>query len=380
MSSESWRKSRVCSVSLSEDISLSYIHVGYGEDGKQKRKTVYGKTQREVREEMDAIKGKLAAGTYNDNHLTVGAYLDEWLSYKKLEVKARSYQYYADYVRRYVRPQVGRVKLANLKPLHVQRMMKETTDGVSADAANKAHGVLKSALKRAVRLGLIYSNPVEAVDKFKHEPKEAKLWSAEEVWRFLETAQKHRLYAAFYLALTTGMRHGEVLGLRWQDVEGDVLTVWQSVVNVKGARYEVSTPKTRRGVRRVALDPDTLDVLREHRAKQDAEREYLGDAWEDSGHVFTNELGGVLFPRNFDRVWYALQEQAGVTRVRFHDLRHLHVSLLVVERGLDARTVADRVGHTDPSFTLKRYSHMFEKQRKAATVSLKELLGEGEEE
>lgn len=172
---------------------------------------------------------------------------------------------------------------------------------------------------------------------------------------------------------TTGMRHGEILGLRWQDIEDDVITIRQSVINVKGAQYEVSTPKTKRGIRRVVIDPTTLDMLNEHRRRQDGERLAAEDAWRESGLVFTNELGDMLVPRNFDRVWYTLLRKSGNPKIRFHDLRHLHVSLLV-RRGLDPRTVADRVGHTDPAFTLKQYSHMFESQRRAAAVGLDDLL------
>ena len=252
-------------------------------------------------------------------------------------------------------------------------MMKQVAHDVSADAANKARSLLFTALKQAVRLGLISRNPAEAVDRLKHEPEELTLWTPEQVRHFLELAKTHRLYAAFYLVIATGMRHGEILGLRWQDIEGDVITVRQSVINVQGAQHEISTPKTRKGVRRIVIDPATMQVLAEHRGRQEAEREKLGSAWEDLGLVFPNELGGILIPRNFDRVWYDLLDKSGLPPIRFHDLRHLHVSLLV-KRGLDPRTVADRVGHTDPSFTLRRYSHMFEAQRRAAAVPLDEML------
>jgi integrase len=128
------------------------------------------------------------------------------------------------------------------------------------------------------------------------------------------------------IALSTGSRHGEILGLRWQDIEGDIITVRQPIINVKGAQYEVSTPKTRKGIRRIVLDPDTLVLLSQHKK---SEREYLGEAWADSGLVFTNELGDLLVPRKFDRVWYELLKKSGLPRIRFDDLRHLHVSLLV---------------------------------------------------
>ncbi|CAN5671295.1 site-specific integrase [soil metagenome] len=361
-----------------DGIWYASITVGYDEDGKQIRKYVSGGSQAEVRAKIDKLKGQLATGTLSTTKISVGDYLSQWLEFKRLEVKPRTHQFLEDYVRLYVRPHLARIELAKLSPLHVQNMLQNVAQRVSHDAANKARSVLGSALRRAVRLGLIPRNPVDAVDKLKHDTREVSLWTPEVTMRFLDAASSHRLYAAFYLALSTGMRHGEVLGLRWQDVQDDVITVRQAVVNVRGASYRVSTPKTRKGVRQVAIGPDTVRVLREHRRRQKEEERRPGKTWRNSGLVFVTRFGGVITPRNFDRVWYGLQARAKVPRIRFHDLRHLHVSLLI-QLGLDPRTVADRVGHTDPSFTLRRYSHMFEAQRRAAAVPLPDMLGQGDE-
>lgn len=351
------------------------VTIGYNDNGSQKRKTVYGATQREVLDKISELKGQLIEGALPDTRTTVDKYLAQWLSLKKREVKPRSYQYYADYIRLYVSPHVGKIELAKLTANHIERMMKAVARDVSNDAANKARTVLTTALKKAVRQGLLPRNPADAVDRFTHEPKDITLWTPAQVTHFLEVATSHRLYAAFYLAIATGMRHGEILGLRWEDLSDEVITVRQSVINVKGATYEISTPKTKKGVRRVSIDPDTLQKLNEHRHRQEQEKLTAAAAWANSGLVFTNELGDMLVPRNFDRVWYSLLHQSGNPKIRFHDLRHLHVSLLV-RRGLDPRTVADRVGHTDPAFTLRQYSHMFETQRRMAAVGLRELLTE----
>lgn len=355
-------------------IWVAEVTVGYDAEGQQIRKRIYGKTQREVLDKSTELKSQIATGTYADTRLTVSQYLKEWLDYKKLELKPRTQHFYADYIRLYIEPHVGRVLLAKLTPLHIQSMMADVAKRVSSDAANKSRGLLNSALKRAVRLGLIMRNPVDAVDKLRHEPKDVTLWTPEQVRCFLEVAKSNRLYAAFYLAIMTGMRHGEILGVRWQDIDKDVITVRQSVVNVKSAQYQISTPKTKKGIRRIVIDADTLQVLAEHKERQERERDYLGRNWVDSGLMFTNEFGDVLVPRNFDREWYGLLTQSELPRIRFHDLRHLHVSLLI-KQGFDPRTVADRVGHTDPAFMLKRYSHMFEAQRRAAALTLNQLLG-----
>lgn len=259
----------------------------------------------------------------------------------------------------------------------MRRLLLTVKEQVSVDAANKTRTVLFGALRQTMRDGFIPRNPVEPVAPYRVDatPKDHS-WEPSETLRFLETARTHRLFAAFYLSMTTGTRPGEVLGLRWGDLEGDTLHVQQSLTNLKGG-HAISTPKTRKGVRRIVVDAETLAVLATHRLLQAEERSKVGETWpprspEYANLVFTNELGGPLHPRNFDRVWYSLMETAEVRRIRFHDLRHMHVSPLN-KAGMDARTIADRIGHTDAAFILRRYAHVFEEQRRAA-IPLLELL------
>lgn len=343
------------------------VTTGYDENGKQKRKTVYGRTQAECLAKIAELKQQLASGTLSDTKLTVGKYLTGWLEHKKHEIKPRSHEFYTKYVDLYVRPHVGGKKLDKLTTPDVRRALMTVRDQVSVDAANKTRTVLFGALKQAMRDGLIPRNPVEPIAPYKVDaaPKDH-TWEPSETLRFLETARTHRLFAAFYLTMTTGMRHGEVLGLRWGDIDGDTLHVRQSLINLNGG-YAISTPKTRKGIRRVVVDAETLAVLETHRLLQAEERRKVGESWgpkspEYADLIFTNELGGPLHPRNFDRVWYKLLSDAKVSRIRFHDLRHMHVSLLN-KAGMDARTIADRIGHTDPAFTIRRYAHVFEEQR-----------------
>ena len=127
----------------------------------------------------------------------------------------------------------------------------------------------------------------------------------------------------------------------------------------------------------MTLPPDAVRLLAQHKARQDAERDYLGDSWTETGHIFVSTLGTILGQRGVTRVSHRLQEKAGVPRARLHDSRHMHVSLLG-KSGVDPNTVSDRIGHTNVAFTLSRYGHVFEEQRRAAALSLDELLGDGE--
>ena len=348
------------------------VTVGYDENGKQKRKTVYGKTQKEVVEKIHAIKQQLMSGTFSENNLTVKMYLERWLTEKARQVKPRTVELYREQAERYVYPRIGSVKLKKLTPLQVQTMMSEIADAVGVSTANKCRLLLFSSLKQAVRWQLLARNPVEAVDKLKEQPKKMSLWAPAEAVRFLETIQNDRLYAAFYVLMSTGLRRGELLGLEWGDLTGNVLHIRRSLT-ILDSKPAFSTPKTEKGTRRVAVSPDVLDVLEQHRAHQEAEKRFMGQAWVDSDLIFTQEAGIPINPGTFNRLWKRLKKEANVSDVRLHDLRHLHVSLLV-RQGFDPRTIADRVGHTDPSFTLNHYSHAFEEQRQAAAVSLADLL------
>lgn len=372
------------------------VSLGYKPSGKRDRRTVYGATQEEVRQKLEALKRQVAEGTFTDSKLTVKGYLERWLTHKEGQVKPRTAEAYRHSVERHIIPRIGRKRLDKLTPLDVQGMVSDIASSAGTRTANMCRTVLFSALKQALRWQVLARNPVEAVDPLKEKPREMVLWTPEEVVRFLDTARSHRLYALFYLALSTGMRRGELLGLRWIDLKGSVISVRQTLVPVAN-RITVSTPKTQKGTRRVGVSPDVLEALSAHRARQEAERARLGEVWQDSGLIFPTEIGTPMHPRNLERAWYGLQEnsrkawqkaseEAGdvltlerleqgklLPRIRLHDLRHLHVSLLV-RQGVDARTIADRVGHARASFTLDVYTHLFEEQRTAAAVSLLDML------
>lgn len=346
--------------------------LGYKEDGSRNRKYIYGKTQREVKEKLDQAKAQFADGSLTAEKLSVAAYLKHWLSEKVRQIEDSTAEAYERLIRVHIVPCIGKVQLAKLSALQVQAMMGDIADTVGTRTANAARTLLFSAIKQAVRWQLVPRNVAEAVDPLKHVTKESNLWTAEEASSFLKAIRGHRLYAALYLELSTGLRRGELLGLRWQDVQGDSLWAKQQLVVSKG-EYVFKPTKTERSTRRVAVSPDVVAVLEQHLERQQVERAFLGGAWPDTGLVFVSEVGTPIHPRNFDRTWKKLKKKANVPHIRLHDLRHFHISLLV-KQGFDPRAVADRVGHTDPAFTLRRYSHMFDEQRSAMAISITDLL------
>jgi integrase len=251
--------------------------------------------------------------------------------------------------------------------------MGELADSTGVRTANAVRTLLFSAYKQAIRWQLTARNPVEATDPLRAAHKDMNLWTGAQAAHFLDTARPHRLFATFYLVMATGLRRGELLGLRWADVSERELYVRQQLTYRDG-EFIYSPPKTARGTRRIAITPDVHEVLETHRKAQEEQRARLGGLWPDTGLVFVSEAGTPIHPRNFERTWGQLKKAANMPPARLHDLRHLHISLLV-QQGVDPQAIADRVGHTDASFTLRRYSHMFEEHRQRTAISLNVLLG-----
>lgn len=339
---------------------VGQISLGYKADGKRNRPTVYGKTQKEVREKLFELKQRSANGLLATTKLTLTSYLERWLTEKARVLEPRTIRDYRYNIERHILPRLGGTRLEKLTPLAVQSMVSDIDDKSGTRTASYCRTILNGALVQAVKWQLIPRNVVEATEPLKVLKREMTIWTTDEAGRFLDVIQGHRLYALFYLVMSSGLRHGEVLAATWDDLEGHMLFVRKA--------------KTRKGVRKVPLSPDVLDVLEQHRRRQGAEADRLGGAWPTTNLMFTSVVGTKLGQRSVTRTWHALQDRAGVPRARMHDLRHLHISLLV-KQGVDPRTIADRVGHARASFTLDVYSHLFEEQRLAAAVSLKELLG-----
>ena len=347
------------------------LTIGYNPNGTQKRATVYGKTQAEARKKLDALKEQLAAGTYGETRTKLSAYLETWKKHKAATIKPTTKAKYEYCVAR-INEHIGGTGLRNLKPLHIQAALHAISEKNGTPSANNCRRVLFNAMKQAVRWQLLTRNPVEAVDPLKEVRREAKIWTAKEAARFLDAAESDRLYALYYLAMATGLRRGELLGLRWTDINGNLINVTQTAVKA-GNDLILSTPKTKSGRRGVAIATDVLHVLEEHQKSQDAERTHARDAWSENGLVFTDELGNLYPPDKLRHGFLNLIEAAGVPEVHLHDLRHLHASMCI-RGGMDPKMLADRLGHARASFTLDTYTHLYEALATPDAVGLAALL------
>jgi len=346
------------------------LTVGYDENGKQLRKSLYGRTQEEARTKLDAFKQQ--RGTLRLDRETVSGFLERWAAVKDRHVKPTTMAQYRYCIDKHIVPRLGRVKLVELTPVQVHRFVGQVADEAGASTANKCRIVLHNAYKQGMRWQVVSVNPAAVVDPLPQKKREMRLWEPDEAARFLDLTQGHRLYALFYLAMSTGLRRGELLGLRWQDIRGATLSVVQTRVKVNGEMV-VQSPKSVKGTRRIGLSTDLLTVLERHRRGQDIERASCGPSWHHSDLVFTSEIGTPVDPDNLKRTTYRLMDRAGVPRVRLHDLRHFHSSICI-RHGMDPRMLADRLGHSRASFTLDRYTHLFEEQRQQSAISLMDFI------
>ena len=370
------------------------VTVGHNEDGTQDRRWVSGKTQAEVQDKLRAFQADMHTGMVADTEgLTVSAYMSRWADHKEQDAtKPNTLRSYRDTVRLHITPHIGRIKLEKLRPLDVEQMLsKMQKAGKSAASRAYTLRVLSMALRQAVRWQMLPRNLAEAVRPPKVERPDMGTWTAAQVATFLDAAQLHRMHAAFYLALLTGMRRGEILGLKWEDLDftRSRLTVRNNLVEMRGegttgkqhagketvssVRSILQTPKTKASRRTIPLSPGTMSKLKEHRERQEQNRKAAAEAWQAQGFVFADELGNPTDPRTLYGWFRGLVTAAGLPMIRFHDLRHTAASLMI-RQGISPKTVSDRLGHADVAFTLRVYAHLYEDQREEAAFDLTDLF------
>ena len=356
---------------------VAQIDLGVDSTGNRIRRSATAATKKEAQTALRKLEAKYltpqgANPAAVPSSELVSSYLERWFSARQPAWAPRTVELYHHQIDNHIVPRIGHLRLDALKPLDIQEMMDDIVIAGALPTANKCRRLLLTALKQAVRWEIIPKNPVESVDPLPERHKERTLWTLEQASRFIESSRDHPLFAAFFLLLTTGLRRGELLGLRWSDVDSAGIRVNQTI-SVVHNRPTIGIPKTRRSQRYVALAPDALQVLEEHRARQARAKKVIGPSFPHPELVFPSETGTLMHPRNFYRTWSQAVEAAGVPKARIHDMRHLHITLLI-QCGEDPKVIADRAGHSSTSFTLDRYGQVFQAHRMSAARSLPQLL------
>lgn len=316
-------------------------------------------------------------------HLTVAKYLERWLdAAAKPTVAPKTFERYAEIVHKQLVPALGNIMLTKLKPLHIQTAYSRALEsgrrngkgGLSAQTVKHHHRVLSMALKQAVRWQILIRNPAEAVDPPSPVRREMMVLDQAELARLIRAAEGTRLYVPVMVAATTGLRRGELLALRWRDVDLDrgALAVTQSLEQTRaGLRFK--EPKTKRSRRTITLPSLTVEALRAHKVDQIEERLMMGKGYTDNGLVFANHDGSPISPRSFSKKFLLLVDKAGVPRITLHGLRHTHITHLL-QANVHPKVASERAGHASVAITLDIYSHAVQGMQEDAAVKVDESL------
>lgn len=352
--------------------------------------TVRG-TKRDAEKKLAELQHQLDQGLFiRPAKTTLAAYLEQWLgSYARPNLGPRTTEGYSTIVRRHIVPELGSYTLTQLKPERIQRYYGDMLDhgrsdcegGLSARTVRHHAMVLHKALETAVAWGLLARNPADAVPPPKAQRPEWHLFTDGDARHFLEVARSSHLYPVFHVAISTGMRRSEILALRWCDIdlERSQAYVNRALHQLRGGETVVRQPKTAKGRRMVALSQGTVDVLRRHRGKSEAEAALFGRAIAEDDLVFSNSNGSVVRPDNVTKTWARIAKKCNLSGVRFHDARHLHASLLL-KQGVHPAVVQSRLGHASIATTIDLYSHVAPGLQEAAAKRFDELLSEHREE
>ncbi len=355
---------------------VAVLNLGW-KNGKRDRKYLYGKTRAEVAEKLNArLRDRHQGLPISSERLTVAQFLDRLLEdVVKPKCQPSTYGSYAGHVRLHIVPALGRRPLAKLSPQDVQQMLQtKLAAGLSPRTVQSYRTTLRVALARAVKWGLIARNVAALVDPPRVERVERKAPSPEEVRRLLDAARGNRHEALYTVAVALGLRQGEALALRWQDIDFDnrTLRVRWALQRING-ELRFKEPKTQASRRTIALPDATVAALRAHKVRQLEERLVAGTKWQDHDLVFPSRKGTPYDASELREQFYKLLSRAGLPHYRFHDLRHCCASLLLAQQ-VPPRVVMEILGHTQISTTMDLYSHVMPAARRNAADLMDRIL------
>ncbi len=344
-----------------------------------KRRSFTGDTQEECQEWLKDIRNLADQGyDFDGAEMPLADFLSDWLVSLGSSRAQRTNELYEWIITKRILPYLGRVKLKDLKPDRIQSYYATLKrDGLSAHAVHCAHKVLNSALGHAMKLGTLARNPCKATTPPKPKQTEMRIYDEGQIQVFLDTALalQDQYYPLYYLAIHTGMRQGELIGLKWVDIDWrrDRLKVRRQVTRPRGGGYRFSKPKSKRGNRTITLGQKALEILRMQQMTALEKRKTAGEAWADHDLVFPTRVGTPILNSNLRRGFRKVLVASGLPKIRFHDLRHTAASLML-NHGIPLLIVSQRLGHSRPSITLDVYGHLIPSKQEEAAELMDDLL------
>jgi len=349
------------------------VNMGSDSQGRLIRRSVSARTRTEVVDKMKTLQRQVDDGLQApDAQMTVAQLLDRWYSgVLRHQVALSAADNYKSIADNHIRPSLGRKKVANLTPAEVDRLISQKIDeGLAVSTVKRIRSILAQVLDQAMRWGCVNRNVAQLTRGPKEQRREGRTLTPAQAREFLNSLRGHRNEALYALMLSTGIRRGETLGLRWTDIDLDagVMKVSRQLKR-EGGQLVISDTKTARSRRALDLPAPMVASLRAHRARQAAEQLALGEAWEDSGHVFTTTIGTPIDPRNFYREFKVVCKKAGLGDWHPHELRHSAASLMLAQ-GVKLQVVSEVLGHSSIRMTSDVYGHILAPDRKAAAEAM----------
>ena len=347
--------------------------------GKAIYKNVLGKTQAEVKEKLKkAIEETKGLDVAKAESYTVGQWMDVWYEYyAKIKVRPSSHKTYEGYIKNHIKPSIGNIPLTKLTTLDLQRLYQKLLTegrvdrlesqnqpkGLSTKTVRNINQVISSAMQLAIQQHLISHDPTDGCALPKTEHREMQTLSADQLAAFLLEAKHSGVFEMYYIELATGLRRGELLGLKWEDIDftAQTLRVRRQVGRINGEVREAPL-KTKNAYRTISLGTDTVDILKQQREKQPS-----------SAYVFPGPTGGPIAPDSVLHMLHRVLDRAGLPEIRFHDLRHTFATL-ALQNGVDVKTVSGMLGHFSTGFTLDTYAHVTTAAQKKAAETMGEVL------
>lgn len=355
------------------------ITLGKDENGKRIQHKKRGfKSKTEAKNQLMLAQNSLANGAHvYASKVTYGMYLMEWFNNRRSYLGSQTVKVNEQFIKNHIIPSLGKIPLDKLNTLQIKEFVSILQKKELADSTiRRIFNIVNSSLNAAEKEQLIPKNFASLMsDKPKVKKKALQVWDISEVQSFLKTAKDSntRYYIAFHLALTTGMRQGEILGLRWSDIdfERKIISVNQTLTH-DGKELKVGT-KTLTSIRSISIDSVTMDELQKHHEFVNEEKLKAGDMYKDNNLVIGTNFGTPCTPRNLTRTWYKLLEISRLRKITFHGLRHTHASLLL-KTNTHPKVVSERLGHSKIQTTMDIYSHLFPSLQEDAANQLSELL------
>lgn len=343
-----------------------------------KRLGFSGKTRKECSDWLNQTLRQMEVGlTFQGANTILKDYMKEWVKSVRSSLRLTTWVQYDQIIRDYIIPGLGSIKIKDLRPGQIQEFYNRSVDtGVGLRTVQVTHAVLHRALNQAVKLGMLSRNPASVTDPPKVKQKEMMFYDEYQVHKLLIASQvsDERYFALYKLAVTTGMRQAELLGLKWQDVDWGrgTVKVLRQLKREKGKGLVFGQPKTQRGVRTIKLGNLTVDILSQHRRQQLEERKMAGLRWQENNLIFPSTIGTPTQPTKLLKRFKRLIRDAGLPEIRFHDLRHTAASLML-NNGVPVIVASRVLGHSNPSITLDIYGHLISSMQGAVAEMMDEL-------